>query len=317
MSGASQRTSYTGPAHSVTRRPGLLLDLAGEPLDQRLALVDHAAGRRPVVAAVAAPVLHEEHALVAQDERATDDPVTHAPILARWCDGASERREGRRGRPGAGSTSSSCGSSPRAPAPPRTPPAPSACEVGQIVKSLVFTPRRGTGDGARVRAATGSTRRRLAATLGGHRGRAGRRRRRARGHRLRHRRRPALRPPRAAARPPSTRTSSTTTWCGRPPARPRDVFAARARRARCASPAARSRRSASRSTPALLQRGGGPAARAWSAAFSSTRSARMRLGRMFSRRLGRLMLAQTCARRRRPAPRRRARRSGGRTTSRR
>ena len=41
----------------------LLLDLAGEPLEQLLALLDHAARRAPVVAAVAASVLHEQQAV--------------------------------------------------------------------------------------------------------------------------------------------------------------------------------------------------------------------------------------------------------------
>ena len=63
---------------------GLLLDLAGEALEERLALLDHAPRRRPVVAAVAPAVLHEQHSLVAQDEPRTDDPVAHEPILARW-----------------------------------------------------------------------------------------------------------------------------------------------------------------------------------------------------------------------------------------
>src|SRR3546814_5300019 len=77
-------------AHLVERaRPlghaqaGLLPDLARQAVDEALALVDHTAGWRPVVRAVATPVLHQQEALVAHDERPTDDPVTHGYILAR------------------------------------------------------------------------------------------------------------------------------------------------------------------------------------------------------------------------------------------
>src|SRR3546814_18340279 len=61
-------------AHLVERaRPlghaqaGLLPDLARQAVDEALALVDHTAGWRPVVRAVATPVLHQQEALVAPD----------------------------------------------------------------------------------------------------------------------------------------------------------------------------------------------------------------------------------------------------------
>ena len=57
---AAHLVHRAGPLGDAQAR--LLLDLAREALDEALAVVDHPAGRCPVVAAVAAAVLHEQHA---------------------------------------------------------------------------------------------------------------------------------------------------------------------------------------------------------------------------------------------------------------
>src|SRR5690606_1241723 len=66
---------------------GLLAHLARESLDEALTFVDHATWWAPVVAAVAAPVLHQQQPLGTEDDRTSDEPVAHAPSLAepgRW-----------------------------------------------------------------------------------------------------------------------------------------------------------------------------------------------------------------------------------------
>ena len=66
-----------GPAGDP--QAGLLLDLAGQALEQRLALVDHPAGRGPVVRAVASAVAHQQEPVRAFEQGPPDRPVAHRP----------------------------------------------------------------------------------------------------------------------------------------------------------------------------------------------------------------------------------------------
>ena len=77
--GASASTAQSGPSQLAHRQPGLLLDLAGQALDERLARIDDPAGRGPVERAVATSVLDEQQPAVEFDETTGDRPRTHAP----------------------------------------------------------------------------------------------------------------------------------------------------------------------------------------------------------------------------------------------
>ena len=113
------------PRSDLVDRPGPLGDDAarsppgprGEPLEDALALVDHAAGRRPVVAAVAAPVLHEQDPpRLAQGARHAPTTQSRMPPSSRdGVTGASDTAPGRRRRRGPRSD-------PRAPRVPRGDP---------------------------------------------------------------------------------------------------------------------------------------------------------------------------------------------------
>ena len=98
--GDARRSRRPGPsAQRVTRRPGLLLDLTGEALEQGLALVDHPAGRAPVVGAVASPVPHQKEPVRSFQQSPPDGPLAHRRQ-------SGTRRAGRAdpgspGRPGA------------------------------------------------------------------------------------------------------------------------------------------------------------------------------------------------------------------------
>src|SRR5690606_40422736 len=78
---------------------GLLPHLAGQPVEQRLALVDHAARRAPVVVAVAPAVAHEEEPVPAEDQAASHQPLTHRPSLAPPGPRPGARRVRRPARP--------------------------------------------------------------------------------------------------------------------------------------------------------------------------------------------------------------------------
>ena len=107
---------------------GLLLDLAGEAVEERLAVVhlDHAAGRASSRASRCAA--GSARGAAPSSERRTAPPTTHSrtgQTTAAWTTSIRPRRGSPPLPPTAGSTSrSAC--SPRAPARPRTPPPPSA-----------------------------------------------------------------------------------------------------------------------------------------------------------------------------------------------
>src|SRR5690606_30456379 len=91
-----------------------------QPVEQRLALVDHAARRAPVVVAVAPAVAHEEEPVPAEDQAASHQPLTHRPSLAPPGPRPGARRVRRPARP----PPTMAGPCPRPP--PTAPRAPSA-----------------------------------------------------------------------------------------------------------------------------------------------------------------------------------------------
>ena len=230
--GASTSTSYTGPSQPGHDEAGLLLDLAGEPVEHGLALVDDAAGRAPVVVAVAAAVAHEQQAAVSEDQAAAHQPLSHA---------AQCGTVGAVDEPSPPPPPADLHRNARAVADAAAPlgldvevrefpdgtrtaedaARPSASTSGQIVKSLVFAV-----DGDVVVALVSGPNRldegRLAAAAGrpAPAGRPGRRRRvrAATGYPIGGR--AAVRPRREPSPPSSTRTCSATTRCGPRRARP-------------------------------------------------------------------------------------------------
>ena len=87
-----------GTAPLADAQAGLLLDLAGEALEERLALLDHAPPAASSRGCRCAGGSGRAAPLVAQDEPRTDDPVTHGSILADGETVHPERREGRAAR---------------------------------------------------------------------------------------------------------------------------------------------------------------------------------------------------------------------------
>src|SRR5690606_16668217 len=69
-------------------------------LEEALALVDHATGRRPVDPSVPAAVLDEEQALRALDQRPSDQPPVHGASLAASLAAPDDRLRHRHPSPG-------------------------------------------------------------------------------------------------------------------------------------------------------------------------------------------------------------------------